>query len=215
MTDPQHGDLAGQTSAQLTELLRASVISGAASTAAAVEMLVTSYDGRLLNAAPIRAAVQPFDGLVTVDWPRLAELARLMAVRDPAAVDEPVLAIYRAGLPANSRHVLATIAALGNGEIGVREAEVLATAFAHVALASHDWTIADVTRARPPLSVSYTLTLPRGLADRLHAAAPGREPVDVIRAAVEQWLTRLEKTSPPTLPPGRAQPDGGNGGEDG
>jgi hypothetical protein len=215
---PGFNDLVGRTPAQLTELLRASVISGAASTAAAVEMLATSYDGRFLNATPIREAIGAHDGCVTVNWLRLAELAHLMTVHDPDAVDEPdLLAIYRAGLPANSRHILAAIAALGNGEIGVREAEILATAYPHVALSSNDWTFVHVEPARQPLSFSYTLTLHSGLADRLEAAAASRgaQPLDVIREALEQWLTGLEKASPPTPPPGRAQLDGGNGGEEG
>mgnify|MGYP003575998432 CR=1 FL=1 len=213
MTDAAgFSDLAGETPARLTELLRASVISGAAATAAAVEMLVTAYDGLLLRAPLIQQTIREHDGHVVVDWARLAKLARLMS-GEPDAVDIPDLVeLYqKVGLPANSRHVLTVIAALGNGEIGVRESIILASAFQHVALASNDWLsgVVDVEKP-PPLSVSYTLTLHSGLVDRLHTAADatGRTPLHVIREALETSLPTGTEDLWPMPPPGRAQPDG-------
>jgi hypothetical protein len=219
VSEPAFGDLVGDTPAQLTQLLRASVIAGAAATAAAVEMLATAYDGGLLKAPPIREAIRGSDGYVTVDWNRLAELARLMMDRQLEEPDIPdVIDIYRSGLPAGCRHVLAAIAALGDGQLGMREAVILSTAYQHVALASHDWSAADVEDAPRALqAATFSVTVTGDVLDRLDATATaqGVTPIDVIRRALDGWLPGLPETSPADPPSGLARPEGSDAGEDG
>lgn len=209
MTDARFRDLRVDAADLLPDLLKASVLDGAVATAAAVHLLVTAYNGQLLSAPPVRAAISVADGLVVVDWDRLRTLAHEVIGGRPNTPPDMV-GFYQTGLPASSGHVLAAIAALGSGGIGLHEADVLAAAYQQVRLADRDWSNAAVDNDPTRPQVMYSVALDRVLAFRVAAAAAaaGVTPLDVIRKALQDTLPRADQTPPPEHPDGFARPEG-------